>query len=76
MSPWIERTGMELSDLFGARSNSRLGTVVGVIFAAVAVFGVVVLDWDPSFGGGGPLQTAAGVVAALAAAALILRDRL
>jgi hypothetical protein len=67
---------MELSDLLGGRSNSGIGTVVGVIVAAVAVFGVTVLGWNPGFDGGSPVQTALGVAVALVAVALFVRERL
>lgn len=57
----------------GRASDSRLGTLAGIVFAAIAVFGHVVLGWR--FGGSSePVAVAIAALAILVTVGLRVTD--
>lgn len=55
------------------RTDSRLGTLVGLAVVAVAVGGSVLFDWEWGSGLSQPAPLAIGVVAALVAVGVTMR---
>ena len=63
---------MDLSSL-SKRSDSSIGTVVGLAFVVLAVLGSTVLDWEWTASINQPVPLAIGVIAAAVALVIVFQ---